>query len=113
MHPLQVLSTLLGYYRRLLRLDDVSVQTAADAVAALGGRIKEFPARKALDATRALGTDGIRQAFDVLHQADLDLKGARGIPADAVIEVLVVRLARLSRASGSRAGGRGAPARRR
>ncbi len=108
MHPLQVLSSLLGYYRRLLRLDDASVQTPAEAVAALGGRIKEFPARKALDAARALGTDGIRQAFDTLHQADLDLKGARGIPADAVIEVLVVRLARLSRASG-----RGAPARRR
>jgi DNA polymerase-3 subunit delta len=108
MHPLQVLSSLLGYYRRLLRLDDAALQTPADAVAALGGRIKEFPARKALSAARSLGTDGIRQAFDALHQADLDLKGARGIPADAVIEVLVVRLARLSRARG-----RGAPARRR
>jgi DNA polymerase-3 subunit delta len=108
MHPLQVLATLLGYYRRLLRLDDASVHTSADAVAALGGRVKEFPARKALDAARTLGTDGIRQAFDALYQADLDLKGARGIPSDAVVEVLVVRLARLSRA-----GARGAPARRR
>ncbi|MEX1009215.1 MAG: hypothetical protein WD271_15435 [Acidimicrobiia bacterium] len=99
MHPLQVLATLLGYYRRLLRLDDSSVQTSADAVTALGGRVKEFPARKALDAARTLGTDGIRQAFDALYQADLDLKGARAIPSDAVVEVLVVRLARLSRAS--------------
>ena len=112
MHPLQVLSTLLSYYRRVLRLDDPSLQTAADAVAALGGRVKEFPARKALGAARALGTDGIRQAFDALHQADLDIKGARGIPADAVVEVLVVRLARLSRASG-RASSGGASARRR
>jgi DNA polymerase III subunit delta len=108
MHPLQVLATLLGYYRRLLRLDDASVHTSADAVVALGGRVKEFPARKALDAARALGTDGIRQAFDALYQADLDLKGARGIPSDAVVEVLVVRLARLARA-----GARGTPARRR
>jgi DNA polymerase-3 subunit delta len=100
MHPLQVLAILLGYYRRLLRLDDPSVRTSADAVAALDGRVKEFPARKALDSARSLGTDGIRQAFDALHQADLDLKGARGIPPDAVVEVLVVRLARLARSPG-------------
>ena len=106
MHPLQVLSTLLGYYRRLLRLDDEAVQSTADAIAALGGRVKEFPARKALSAARSLGTDGIRRAFDALHQADLDIKGARGIPADAVVAVLVVRLARLSSASGRGAGRR-------
>ena len=44
-----------------------------------------------------MGSGGIRQAFDALFQADLDLKGARGIPEQAVMEVLVVRLARLSR----------------
>ena len=42
---------------------------------------------------------GIRRAFDHLHQADLDLKGKRGIPPDAVMEVLVVRLAGLGRGS--------------
>ncbi len=68
--------------------------------------MKEYPARKALDGARALGVDGLRQAFDALHQADLDLKGARGIPPDAVMEVLVVRLARLTRASGRRVPGR-------
>jgi DNA polymerase-3 subunit delta len=102
MHPIQVLGLLASYYRRLLRLDDSSVRTSADAVAALGGRVKEFPARKALDAARALGTDGIRRAFDALYQADLDLKGARGIPPDAVVEILVVRLARLARAGARR-----------
>ncbi len=66
MHPLQVLGIAPRYYRRLLRLDDESVQSSADAIAALGGRVKEFPARKALEAARALGTDGIRQAFDAL-----------------------------------------------
>jgi DNA polymerase-3 subunit delta len=106
MHPLQVLGSLNGHYRRMLRLDDPEVHTPADAVAALGGRVKEYPARKALDGARALGVDGLRQAFDALHQADLDLKGARGIPPDAVVEVLVVRLARLTRASGRRAAGR-------
>jgi DNA polymerase-3 subunit delta len=108
MHPLQVLGTLNGHYRRMLRLDDPAVQTPSDAVAALGGRVKEYPARKALDGARSLGTTGLRQAFDALHQADLDLKGARGIPPDAVVEVLVVRLARLTRSAGRRV-----PARRR
>jgi DNA polymerase-3 subunit delta len=106
MHPLQLMGTLLGYYRRVLRLDDPSIRSSADAIAALGGKVKEYPARKALGAARALGTDGIREAFDALARADLDLKGARGMPADAVMEVLVVRLARLSaRTGGAGAGG--------
>lgn len=100
MHPLQLMGTLLGQYRRVLRLDDPAVRSTADAVAALGGKVKEFPARKALAAARALGTDGLREAFDALARADLDLKGARGIPPDAVMEVLVVRLARLSARAG-------------
>jgi DNA polymerase-3 subunit delta len=102
MHPLQVMGLLTGYYRRILRLDDPALRTPADAVAVLGGKVKEYPARKALDQARALGTGGIRQAFDALFQADLDLKGARGIPEQAVMEVLVVRLARLAARSGGR-----------
>jgi DNA polymerase III subunit delta len=102
MHPLQVMGVLTGYYRRILRLDDPSLRSPADAVAVLGGKVKEYPARKALDQARALGTDGIRRAFDALFQADLDLKGARGIPERAVMEVLVVRLTRLSARSGGR-----------
>jgi len=103
MHPLQVMGILNGYYRRILRLDDPSLRSSADAIAALGGKVKDYPARKALGQARALGTAGIRQAFDALFQADLDLKGARGIPEQAVMEVLVVRLARLSaRTSGGR-----------
>ena len=102
MHPLQVLGLLVSYYRRILRLDDAELRSPADAVAALGGRIKEYPARKALDQARALRADGLRQAYDHLAQADLDLKGERAIPEEAVMEVLVARLARLSgRARGS------------
>jgi DNA polymerase-3 subunit delta len=100
LHPLQVMGLLNGYYRRILRLDDPSLRSTADAIAALGGKVKEYPARKALAQARALGSGGIRQAFDALFQADLDLKGARGIPEQAVMEVLVVRLARLSARTG-------------
>ena len=102
MHPLQIMGLLNGYYRRILRLDDPSLRSPADAVAALGGKVKEYPARKALGQARALGTGGIRQAFDALFQADLDLKGARGIPEQAVMEVLVVRLTRLAARTGGR-----------
>jgi len=111
MHPLQVLGVLTSYYRRLLRLDDPEVRSTEDAIAALGGRVSQYPARKALASARALGTDGIRQAFDLLHQADLDVKGARGIPPEVVMEVLVVRLARLTRSS-TRSGARTGSARR-
>lgn len=106
MHPLQVLAMLHNHVRRIARLDHAEVRSVDDAVAALGGKVKEFPARKALEQSRRLGTDGIREAYAAIAQADLDLKGARAIPEDAVMEVLVARLAALSARSG------GSPARR-
>jgi DNA polymerase III subunit delta len=96
MHPLQVIGTLHSYYRRVATLDDPRVRSPRDAVAALDGRVKEYPARKALDQARALQSDGVRTAFDYLFAADLDIKGARAIPEDAVLEVLVARLAALT-----------------
>lgn len=96
MHPLQVIGTLHSYYRRVATLDDPRVRSPRDAVVALDGRVKEYPARKALDQARALQSDGVRTAFDHLFAADLDIKGARAIPEDAVLEVLVARLAALS-----------------
>ncbi len=106
MHPLQVMGMLHSYYRRLLRVDDPDVRNPREAVAALGGRVKEYPARKALEAARSLGADGLRQAYDHLFAADLDLKGARAIPEDAVMEVLVARLAALSSRARGRSRGR-------
>lgn len=95
MHPLQVLAMLQGRYRKLLRVDDPAIRSVEDAHAALGGKGSTFPAKKALDAARALGTDGLRRAIDHLHRADLELKGASALPEDAVMEVLVARLAAL------------------
>lgn len=96
MHPLQVMGMITSYFRRVMRVDDPAIRSKEDAAAAIGGKTSPWQAGKALDAARALGSEGIREAFDALAQADLDMKGARGIPQDAVIEVLVVRLARLS-----------------
>jgi DNA polymerase III subunit delta len=100
MHPLQVVGLLHSQYRKLLSLDDPgTVRTAEDAAAILGGnpRAAQFRLRQA----RSLGTDGLRQAFDLLAQADLDLKGERAIPEQVVIEVLVARLAQLNGRSAS------------
>lgn len=106
MHPLQVTGLLHSRYKKLLKLDDPGIATVDQAHAALGGKGSTFPAKKALEATRALGTEGLRRAVDLLHQADLDLKGASGLPPETVIEVLVARLTGLSgrsrRGSGSR-----------
>ena len=70
---------------------------------ALGGRTSPGAAGFRLRQARALGTDGLRQAFDHLARADLDLKGERAIPGDVVLEILVARLANLSARSGARA----------
>jgi DNA polymerase-3 subunit delta len=118
LHPLQVMGLLHNHYRRLARVDDPNVVDDRSAIAALGGKVKPYPARKALEQSRAIGSNGIREAFARLHQADLDLKGVRAIPEDVVMEVLVARLAGLSARSGRRPqaqrgrGGKGAPARR-
>ncbi len=110
MHPLQVLGLLQSRYRKLLRVDDPAIRTTKDAHAALGGKGSTYPAQKALEATRALGTDGLRRAVDSLHRADLDLKGASAMPEDAVLEVLVARLAALhSRRRGAASARRSAP----
>ena len=99
MHPLQLLGILHGHYRRLLVLDDPGIRSSQDAAAALGGRATARSAGFRLRQARALGTGGLRRAFDLLAQADIDLKGARAIPEDAVVEVLVARLASLTPAT--------------
>ena len=101
MHPLQLLGVLHSQYRKLLALDDPEVRSAEDAARALGGRTSPNAARFRLRQARALGTDGLRHAFDHLARADLDLKGERAIPEQVVMELLVARLADLSARSGA------------
>ncbi len=97
LHPLQVMASLHNHYRRLLRLDDPEIRGEQAAVAALkeltGRAPNGWVAKKTLALAQALGTDGVRAAYDLLAQADLDLRGARRIPDDAVMDVLVIRLA--------------------
>ena len=93
-HPLAVMSILHGNYTKLLKLDGTNARSEGDAAAALGIR-PGFPAKKALDQYRRLGTSGITRAIELLAQADLDLRGAKDWPDNLVMEVLVARLSRL------------------
>ncbi|CAN5576963.1 hypothetical protein BH24ACT5_BH24ACT5_29150 [soil metagenome] len=95
-HPLQVMAILQSHYTKLAAIDGIEVRTEAEAAAAMG--IKPgFPARKALELSRRLGSTAVRRAIDLLAEADLDLRGQRLLDAELVMEILVARLSRLGR----------------
>lgn len=93
-HPLQVMAILQGHYVKLATLDGSGVRTEAEAASALG--IKPgFPARKALELSRRMGSTAIRRAIELLAAADLDLRGGSELDDRLVMEILVARLSRL------------------
>jgi DNA polymerase III subunit delta len=98
-HELQVMATLQGHYGRVLRLDGSGARSEKEAAEVLGIRGSTFPARKALDVSRTLGSAGVRRVIGLLAEADLALKGAQAWPGELVLEVLVARLAATSRAA--------------
>jgi DNA polymerase-3 subunit delta len=96
-HPFQVLATLHSHVARILRLDGADVATEGQAAELLGMKGSTFPARKALAQARKLGHDRIVRMVDLLAEADLDLRGGKAWPDHLVLEVLVARLATMSR----------------
>jgi DNA polymerase-3 subunit delta len=96
-HPFQVLSTLHSHYARMLRLDGADVAGEKQAAELLGMKGSTYPAKKAMGQARRLGHDRIVRAVDLLAQSDLDLRGGKAWPDGLVLEVLVARLATLSR----------------
>lgn len=96
-HSFQLLSTLHNHYARMLRLDGADVAGEREAAELLGLKGSTFPAKKALGQVRRLGHDRIVRAIDLLAQADIDLRGGNAWPDDLVLEVLVARLATLSK----------------
>lgn len=96
-HPLAIMATLQSHYLRMLRLDGAGVRSDKDAAVVLGLKGSTFPAKKALNQQRKLGSARLGRAVELLAQADLDLRGARAWPGELVMEVLVARLTRLGR----------------
>lgn len=96
-HPFQVLSTLHSHVARILRLDGADVTSEQQAAELLGIKGSTFPAKKALGQARKLGHDRIVRMVELLAEADLDLRGGKAWPDHLVLEVLVARLASMSR----------------
>jgi DNA polymerase-3 subunit delta len=96
LHPMQIMASLVFHYQRLLKLDDPTITTNDQAAAALNMK-SAYGARFPLEAARRLGSDGLREALGLLAQAELDLRGQSGLDERTAIDVLVARLAALSR----------------
>lgn len=104
-HPLQVMVTLQSHVERMLRLDGANARNEKDAAALLGMKGSTFPAKKALAQSTRLGHARLVRATQLLAEADVQLRGSTGAPADAVLELLVARLAALSAAGTTRRAG--------
>lgn len=96
-HPFMVLATLHSHYSRILRLEGSGAAGEGEAALMLGIKGSTFPAKKALGQARRLGHDKTLRAIDLLATADLDLRGGKAWPGSLVLEVLVARLASLSK----------------
>jgi len=92
-HPLQIMSTLHNHYAALARLDGAGARSEQDASVATG--LKGFPAKKALQNFNRLGGPSTKRAIELIAQADLDLRGAKALDSEVVMEVLVARLSKL------------------
>ncbi|MGA0237377.1 MAG: DNA polymerase III subunit delta [Acidimicrobiales bacterium] len=84
-------------YSNMLRLDGADVRDEKAAAQLLGMKGSTFPAKKAMQQGRKLGTEKLARAIELLAEADLDLRGTKDWPPELVMEVLVARLANLSR----------------
>ena len=79
LHPMQVMASLVPHYQRMLRLDDPAVHTEQDAVAALGGKVKPYPARRALEARSATAATACARRSGI-SRARSSTFGARPVP---------------------------------
>lgn len=95
-HPLQIMSILHTHYSNLAKLDGADARSEQDAMAATGIK-SPYPAKKALANYRRLGPASTKRSVELVAQADLDLRGAKDLPAELVMDVLVARLSKLRR----------------
>jgi DNA polymerase-3 subunit delta len=93
-HPLQIMSTLHSHYGNLAKLDGADARSEQDVMTITGIK-SAYPAKKALQNYRRLGADSVKRAIELIAQADLDLRGAKDLSDELVMEVLVARLSKL------------------
>ena len=95
-HPLQIMAIMHSHYSNIAKLDGADARSEQDAMAATGIK-SPYPAKKALANYRRLGPAASRRSIELLAQADLDLRGAKDLEPELVMEVLVARLSKLRR----------------
>jgi len=95
-HPLQVMSILHTHYSNLAKLDGADARSEKEVMAATGIK-SPYPAKKARENYERLGGASVKRAIELVAQADLDLRGAKDLSAELVMEVLVARLSKLRR----------------
>jgi DNA polymerase III subunit delta len=92
----EVLFSLHRHYSNMLTLDGATISSGEEAAQLLAVS-SAYVGKKALEQSRRLGSARIGQAIRWLADADLDVKGATGLPPDLVVEILVARLSRQTR----------------
>ncbi len=121
MHPSPSFSTLLGYYRRLMRLDDPDIRNSADAVVALGRKggksSREGEGPRCVTGSTRDPADPHRVRCARPGRPRPEERAPRDPAGRTVIEVLVVRLTELNASAkvwpgAGGAGGRGGGRRR-
>jgi len=95
MHELQVMRTLERHYSQMLSLDGFEAVGDTSIAKHLGAA--PFTAKKLSSQLRRIGSGRVGEAIVLLGEADVDLRGRTAVPSRTTIEVLVARLARLSR----------------
>ena len=94
-HEMQILAVLHGHFSRILRLAGLDLGSPKEAAEVLGDKGSSFRAGKSLQDARKLGSPQSRKAISLLADADLAIRGQSALPGDAILEVLVARLAYL------------------
>jgi DNA polymerase-3 subunit delta len=92
----EVLFSLHRHYANMLALDGATISSGEEAAQQLSVS-SAFVGKKALEQSRRLGSARIGHAIELLADADLDVKGASGLPPELVVEILVARLSRQTR----------------
>jgi DNA polymerase III subunit delta len=95
----EVLFSLHRHYANMLALDGATISSGEEAAQLLAVN-SAFVGKKALEQSRRLGSARIGHAIELLAAADLDVKGATGLPPELVVEILVARLSRQTRQTG-------------
>jgi len=93
--PVYLLVMLHRHFANMLALDGATVSGEAEAAQVLG--IAPYPAKKALEQARRLGSARIAHAIGLLADADSGMKGGSGLPPEVVLDILVARLSHQTR----------------